>query len=186
MAPRQTKPRVPGPKDKGKGNADPVEAGTEIEVHERAELGERELGVARALGIPIGVVDVTPPEDTMAAILEQIAEAGSIAEALAQGIAEGLRGYVGQVIVVDGFKYQPSDYDPEGWPYVVIRAADEDGQLRTLTTGAKTVVAQLALARKLHDAGTVQFPFKARVIEVDTEGPNGEPWKVYKLGPPEA
>lgn len=163
------------PKDKDKDKA-----GTDL-AEQRTTTGilpsEREL--IEFLGIPVGAVDVTDPNDVMAGILAEIAAAGSVEKALAAGVTEGLQAYVGHELSIIDFKYQPSEFDPEGWPFVVIKAATKEGEALTLTTGAKQVVTLLALARR-----TGELPFRARVDVVEFDTPEGERRRAVKLVAP--
>ncbi len=135
-----------------------------------------EAEVIEALGIPVGFVDVADPGEIMAGILAEIASAGSVEAALKLGSVEGLQDYTGHELTFLDFKYQPSEYDPMGWPFVVIRAADEQGEVHNLTSGAKQVVTMLALARK-----TGELPFRARVEVVGFTTPEGEARTATKL-----
>jgi len=165
------KPRTPGPA--------PESPGDELELREQSGILPSEAAVVKALGIPVGFVEATDPGDVMAGILAEIAAAGSVEKALAAGITEGLQFYAGKVLTFLDFKYQPSEFDPEGWPFVVIKAADEDGAAHTLTTGAKSVVTILALARKTGD-----LPFNARVDVVEFDTGEGERRRAVKLVAP--
>lgn len=152
-----------------------------LELREERGILPAERPIIESLGIPVGLIgDDAEPGEVMAEILARIAAAGSVEEALAQGAVAGLQDYEGRVIGVVDFKYQPSAFDPGGWPFVVINAvADPDGgtgEAVTLTTGAKQVVAMLALARKLGG-----LPFKARVEVIGFEGPEGELRRAVKL-----
>ena len=148
----------------------------ELDTRSGGGIVPTEAAVIKALSIPVGMVDVTEGDEIMAGILAEIASAGSVAEALASGVTEGLGAYDGQVLVIESFRYQPSDFDHEGWPFVVIKAVDSDGTRRILTTGAKAVVTLLAFA-KLKD----ELPFKARVDVVAFETADGEARRAVKL-----
>jgi hypothetical protein len=150
---------------------------TKQEQSEGTALALKVEKAAKALGIPIGIVDVGRSGDqVMDEIIAEIASAGSVDEALKSGTVHSISEYEGQVLAFTDFHYQPSDYDPDGWPYVVIKAGTADGEPVTVTTGARQVVVLLALARK-----TNGLPFLARVVMVPFETSDGERRSVVKL-----
>jgi hypothetical protein len=138
---------------------------------------------ATALGIPVGLVDTaTTGDDVMDSMIAEIAAAGSVEDALRLGTVAGLQDYDGQTLTFVDFHYQPSTFDtsPNAWPFVVIKAADANGERITATTGAKIVVALLAKARQ-DDA----FPFTATVQVNHFETDAGEHRKAVRLVFPE-
>jgi hypothetical protein len=132
---------------------------------------------ATELGIPVGMHDVgRSGSDAMDEILAEIAKAGSVEEALAGGTVLGLDDFDGKTLVFEDFHYQPSDFDPDGWPFVVAQVVTGDGERIHVTSGAKRVVALLALARKRDE-----LPFKAGVQVTPFETDDGERRSVTAL-----
>lgn len=153
---------------------------TALDERKAAALGLTEEAVVKALGIPVGLVASTSDDDVMAGILAQIAAAGSVEEALASGVTEGIADFGSQVLTFLDFRYQPSDYgEVPRWPFVVCKVAGEDGEVHTVTTGAKQIVALLALARQKG-----ALPFAARVDLISFETEDGETRRAYKLVSP--
>ncbi len=115
------------------------------------------VDVAGELGIPIGLVEGTEVggQETADRILAEIAGANDPG-AVFGAEAEGIEDLVGQVFSLLDFKYMPSTFDDSEpnpalrWPYVVITAQGETGGRRTLTTGARKCIVQLATWRKLN------------------------------------
>jgi hypothetical protein len=147
-------------------------------------IAPTESAIVEALGIPTGLIEAATDEDVMASILAQIANAGSVEEALASGVTEGLSDFAGHVLKFLDFRYQPSDFNPVdgkgvAWPFVVCKVTDVQGEVHTVTTGAKQVVVMLAFARK-RDA----LPFDARVELITFETPEGETRHALKLVTP--
>lgn len=151
---------------------------------EPTAIERREDDAAKELGIPLGLVEIAGPEGNEAwdSILGEILAAGSVEKALGLGAVEGLNAYDGQTLVFHSFRFQPSDFDtgPGAWPYVVAKASDSNGELKTVTTGARQVIAILALAQK-----NGELPFKAKIERTDFETESGERRAVTKLVPPE-
>lgn len=158
-------------------------AGTALDTIPAGGIEPTESAIVKALGIPVGLIAIDQGEDVMAGILAQIANADSVEEALASGVTEGLTAYDGQVLTFHDFRYQPSDFGPaedrERWPFVVCRATDTEGEVHTITTGAKQVVTMLAFA-KTRDA----LPFDARVERITFETEDGEARHALKLVTP--
>lgn len=140
---------------------------------------ELATSAAASLGIPIGLTDIAAARtgnEVMDDIIAEIAKAGSIEEALAGGTVLGLQAFDGKVLVFEDFHYQPSEFDPEGWPFVVAQVVTPDGERLHVTSGAKRVVALLALARSKDE-----LPFKAGVQVTAFESDEGERRSVTSL-----
>jgi len=144
------------------------------------ETGLALTDAATALGIPLGLVDIgRTGDEVMDAIVAEIAAAGSFENALKLGTIEALLDFDGQTLTFHSFHYQPSDFDkgPNAWPYVVVRCTDAQGELRTVTTGARKVVAMLALARQ-----NDELPVVARIeVGTFTDDESGETRRVVNL-----
>lgn len=139
---------------------------------------------ATALGIPVGLVaegNERTGDEVTDEIIAEIIRAGSVDKALAAGTVLGLKDFDGKVLAFVDFKYQPSKYaspaeQATAWPYVVMRCTDVDGELLTVTTGARQVIALLALARQ-----NDELPFTARVKVTPFDTPDGERREVVSL-----
>lgn len=139
---------------------------------------------AAALGIPIGLVaegDGKTGDEVTDEILAEIIRAGSVEKALAAGTVVGLKDFDGVELGFLSFKYQASKYaspkeQATAWPYVVIRCTNADGESITATTGARQVIALLALALQ-----TNGFPFRARVKVTPFDTDEGERREVVSL-----
>ncbi len=88
--------------------------------------------------------------DGVEGILVQLAQATSVDALDAPWRADGLSAYLGRPLRIESLRRMPSEYG-SGLPFfLIVNAADlETGELVTLTTGAVSVVAQLAKANQL-------------------------------------
>lgn len=85
--------------------------------------------------------------DGFEAILEAVARAANVSDLDAPWRSSGLEEWANLPLRITGLKRMPSDYDG-GLPFFLVVEAFEgiDGQKVTITTGAVSIVAQLAKA----------------------------------------
>lgn len=134
------------------------------------DLPKRAQALIEHLGITL-----TDPEEITWRIAEQTALASTPEELFGGGGALGLREHLGEKFYVRHVDFMPGQKG-KGAFYAVITAMTPDGEARVYTTGATSVVIQLARGVQL-DA------FKDRAVYADwsTDAPNADGNRPYKL-----
>ena len=139
---------------------------------ELAVLTPQQLGLVEQLGIQFA-----DPTAISWRIAERLAVANSLEELLSGEGPEGLRDHLGERFQVRAVEYLPSRF--KGSPvYALISAVNENGEPVTYTSGALSVVIQLARGLQM---GWWTGEWVKAVYSTDEAGPDGN--RPYKLTP---
>jgi hypothetical protein len=106
---------------------------TDLEV-----LSPQQLGIIEQLGIKLA-----DPETIQWRIAERLATANSLGDLLGENGPQGLRDHIGEKFQIRDVEYLPSA-KKKGQVYALINAVNADGEPVTFTSGALSVVIQLA------------------------------------------
>ena len=125
---------------------------------------------------------ISSPEETAARIAARELAAESFDELVGGTTTISGKDYIGKPFCVQSIDWQASDIIGEGLPfYIVIHAADLDGEAITITTGARTVVRKLAIA-----AAKGWFPQWVKIVKGPKTEAGYEPLDLAKADGPEA
>ena len=125
---------------------------------------------------------ISSPEETAARITARELSASSIDELLGGSETISGKNYVGKSFCLVDVEWLPSDIGGEGLPfYALIHAADVDGEMITITCGARSVMRKLA---KIKAEGWLGQWVK--IVKSDKKTENGyEPLDLAKGTAPE-
>lgn len=145
---------------------------THTPSQELVELPPRALGILDALDIRF-----TDTQEIQWRIAEQLATANSLDELLNGNSPLGLREHMGVPFQIRGVDYLRSAF--AGSPvYALISAVTKDGEPVTYTTGALSVVIQLARGMKM---GWWKDEWVKAEYSTDQPGPDGNrPYRLIK------
>jgi hypothetical protein len=123
----------------------------------------------------VATVDVNPT-DTHRQIIEEIMEAQTLDDLLANEEPEDMVNFVGRVIIIRDYSINDSDF-AEGAPiYVALKVTDEEsGERRVITTGEQNIMAQVITAKERG-----WLPLKCRPIQ--STRPNRHGRYLIRLG----
>ena len=111
------------------------------------------LSQAQQVGLDLTPLLQTVPEaddDAYVGIIRQLMGAQTAADLNAPFSLEGLQGWEGKAIVVNGIKRMPSDYDSGLGLYLVCDITDPaSGERKVVSTGSTNIIVQLVKAHQL-------------------------------------
>lgn len=120
-------------------------------------------------------VDVNPT-DTHRQIIEEIMEATSLDDLLANEEPEDIKTYVGRVITIRDFSVNDSEFEDGAPIYVALKVTDEETkERRVITTGEQNIMAQVITAKERG-----WLPLKCRPIQ--STRPNRHGRYLIRLG----
>jgi hypothetical protein len=99
-----------------------------------------------------GKVKITVPQESPEIIAErinrQILEASSAEELFGGRTVTPLKDYLGKPFQLTDVEWRPSEYEGEGMPfYAIMHAVTMDGEMLTLSTGARSILLKAAKAQ---------------------------------------